>query len=180
MLHNDGGAWTEMDSTFSKGEIRAIWGASETDVFAAVGGHSQIFHYDGESWKPMECDASNQAHYVFGIWGTSGTNVFAVGRDTVGVDQRSVIRHYDGVSWSTMYVGPGASNLNGVWGSSGSDIFVVGGQGTILHYDGANWNPMTHSLGTVTLMVCGEVLVPTFLQYARTAPSHIIMVLVGN
>jgi hypothetical protein len=98
ILHYDGADWVEMDSTVGGAEIRAVWGSAGSDVFISVGFPSRIFHYDGADWKPQECDTSNTADYVFDIWGASGTDVFGVGRDTVGGNQRSVIRHYDGVS----------------------------------------------------------------------------------
>jgi hypothetical protein len=66
------------------------------------------------------------------VWGSSGSDVFAVG------DDGTTILHYDGSSWSSMEkmgTWP-AKYLDAVWGSSGSDVFAVGKNGTILHYDG--------------------------------------------
>ena len=62
------------------------------------------------------------------MWGSSGSDVFAVGED-------GTILHYDGSGWSAMSSGT-TNELYGVWGSSGSDVFAVGDGGTILHYDG--------------------------------------------
>jgi len=60
------------------------------------------------------------------IWGSSATDVFAVGAT-------GEVVHLGATGWSPM-----ASNtnndLNGVWGSSGTDVFVVGAGGTIIHY----------------------------------------------
>ena len=61
-----------------------------------------------------------------GVWGSSGSDVFAVGPD-------GTIRHYNGTSWSPMTSGITQLLLD-VWGSSGSDVFAVGENGTILHY----------------------------------------------
>jgi len=68
------------------------------------------------------------------IWGSSGSDVFVVGGNT--------IRHYDGSTWSDMSSGT-TEWLGGVWGSSGSDVFAVGGSGTILHYNGSTWSTMS-------------------------------------
>jgi hypothetical protein len=98
-------------------------------------------------------------HYtslLHGIWGSSATDVFAVG---VG----GTILHYDGNTWNTI-ASTTTGNLCGVWGSSGSDVFAVGeqeGSGDaifsaddghlsaehyiILHYDGSAWRPMSNS-----------------------------------
>jgi hypothetical protein len=65
---------------------------------------------------------------LYGVWGSSGTDVFAVG--SVGT-----LLHYDGNDWTPMNSGT-TENLFGIWGTSESDIFAVGGNGTILHYGG--------------------------------------------
>ncbi|ETR65748.1 MAG: hypothetical protein OMM_05928 [Candidatus Magnetoglobus multicellularis str. Araruama] len=66
------------------------------------------------------------------MWGSSGSDVFAVGF--------SGIFHYDGNNWTTM--SGTLSQYNGVWGSSGSDVFAVCDYDTISHYDGNNWTTM--------------------------------------
>jgi len=103
------------------------------------------------------------------VWGSSGSNVFAVG------DSGKIIR-YDGNTWTEIQnlaselrgvyvhsetcvfvVGYGGKifryngtqwdtmnsnitdNLRDVWGSSETDVFAVGDSGTILRYDGTGW-----------------------------------------
>ena len=70
----------------------------------------------------------------WGVWGTSGSNVFFVGED-------GRIVHYDGVDLSYM---PNSDlhDLFGIWGSSGSNIFAVGEFGTVINYDGHDWSKM--------------------------------------
>jgi hypothetical protein len=70
----------------------------------------------------------------YGIWGSSGSDVFAVG-------EYGTILHYDGTSWSSMVSGT-TNHLTGVWGSSGNDVFAMGEYGVILHYDGSSWSFM--------------------------------------
>ena len=73
---------------------------------------------EGADWSAM---TSGTTYDLNSIWGSSGTDVFAVG-------DSGIIVHYDGVDWSIM--GSGATyNLNGVWGSSGTDVFTVGDGG---------------------------------------------------
>ena len=78
--------------------------------------------------------AGGTIEHLHGVWGGSGTDVFAVG------DNGTVI-HYDGINWSAM-AGGTTRNLMDVWGSSGTDIFAVGNMGTILNYDGITWSDM--------------------------------------
>ena len=73
--------------------------------------------------------SSGTTSYLWGIWGNSESDVFAVG----GTIDQSTILHYDGTSWSAMSSGT-TSFLKDVWGSSGSDVFAVGKNGTVLHY----------------------------------------------
>ena len=69
-----------------------------------------------------------------GVWGSSNSDVFAVG-------DGGTILHYDGSTWTTMNSGTNYS-LTGVWGSTSSDVFAVGfvfwhigGAGTIVLLD---------------------------------------------
>jgi hypothetical protein len=70
-----------------------------------------------------------------GVWGSNGSDVFAVGSN-------GTILHYDGTAWSPMSNGT-TERLRGVWGSGASDIFAVGDDGTIMHYDGVTWSAMS-------------------------------------
>ncbi len=86
---------------------------------------------DGWGWQnPLP-----QGNKLYGVWGSSATDVFAVGY--VGT-----ILHYNGSAWSAMSSGT-TEYLHGVWGSSAIDVFAVGISGTILHYNGSAWSAMT-------------------------------------
>jgi hypothetical protein len=76
-----------------------------------------------------------QGNGLRGIWGSSSSDVFAVGSE-------GTILHYDGINWSVMASGTN-NQLNDVWGTSPSDVFAVGDKGTILHYNGSEWITMT-------------------------------------
>jgi hypothetical protein len=76
-----------------------------------------------------------QGNDLYGVWGSSGTDVFAVGGS-------GTIMHYDGSAWSAMSSGT-TDLLFSVWGRSATDVFAVGGNGTILHHDGRAWSAMS-------------------------------------
>jgi hypothetical protein len=78
--------------------------------------------------------ASGETNSLEGVWGSSGSDVFAVG-------DNGTILHYDGSTWSPMASGT-TNNLFGVWGSSETNVFAVGSNGTILHYNGSTWSSM--------------------------------------
>ncbi len=65
------------------------------------------------------------------IWGTSATDLFAVGAG-------GVILRYNGSTWQTMTSNT-SNALNGVWGSSGTNILAVGGNRTVMRYNGTSW-----------------------------------------
>lgn len=68
---------------------------------------------------------------LWDIWGSSATNIFAVGDGGV--------YHYDGSGWFAM---PGSTgpNLHAVWGIDRYNVFAAGESGRILKYDGNRWS----------------------------------------
>jgi hypothetical protein len=122
------------DDNASPRRLRAAWGNSIKDFFA-VGDGETILHFDGSQWHRMFSGSIYNS--LTDIWGTSSTDVFAVGS--------SQILHYDGSIWSKIYTDGGS--LSGVWGNSSSDVYAVGSDyqngnsyGIMLHYDGQEWN----------------------------------------
>jgi hypothetical protein len=66
---------------------------------------------------------------IYGIWGPSASEVFAVGED--------MLLRYTGGAWvrdTTPYW-----NLVDVWGTSASDVYAVG-EYTIVHWNGTEWS----------------------------------------
>lgn len=61
--------------------------------------------------------SSGTTSWLNDVWGSSASDVFAVGDTT--------ILHYDGSSWSEISSRT-AMFLCDIWGSSASDIFAVG------------------------------------------------------
>lgn len=103
-----------------------------------------------------------------GIWGTSATNMIAVG------DNGTALRSGDGQNWeatagnaandvfavgqngyTVQCAGTGAwvhqrpssgPYLNATWGTSGSDVYAVGSGGYVLHYNGSTCVPLVDHL----------------------------------
>ncbi|MDM8528045.1 FG-GAP-like repeat-containing protein [Anaerolineales bacterium HSG24] len=87
----------------------------------------------GLTWVSM---SSGTGSNLQGVWGSSNTDVFAVG------DNGKII-HYDGTSWSSMTSLPATYHLNDVWGTANNNVFAVGDYGKIRHYNGSNWSTMS-------------------------------------
>lgn len=78
---------------------------------------------------------------IYDVWGSSSTNVIAVGAF-------GVIRRWNGAFWSAMASGTTQYFL-AVWGSSASDVFAVGNAGEIRHYNGTSWSAMPSASTTL-------------------------------
>jgi hypothetical protein len=108
----------------------------------------------------------------YSVWGTSGTNVFAVGESNTGFS-RAIIARYDGVRWSDMDLPVRDDRiLRDVFGTSPQDVYAVGYfdvsvslrrgassvapsrllvEGVVLHYDGTRWSEIQSAGGSVAL-----------------------------
>lgn len=133
IFHYTGSAWETMESDTGF-TLEAVWGSSESDVFA-VGATGTILHYDGFEWLPM---TSNTTNDLTCVWGSNGSDVFAGGFSTS-------IYHYDGNAdgnWVNPINDGSVQYPADLWGSSGSDVYAVGGSdaGEIDHFDGSTWS----------------------------------------
>lgn len=104
--------------------LRGVWVDSPTAAFAVGEGPTSnsttVLRYNGSSWNLVNTGFTALT-VLFDVWGTSPTNVHAVG---------NWIWRYDGSAWaaqSSQYYG-----LWGVWGSTAADVVAVGQGGTIL------------------------------------------------
>ena len=90
-------------------------------------------------------NALPQGNSLFGVWGASPREVWAVG-------PMGTILSYDGNAWSGVALGPVDGNVPtpegeaytaysfiGVRGSAANDVWVVGNAGRALHFDGSAW-----------------------------------------
>ncbi|MFP2908871.1 hypothetical protein ACLESD_28235 [Pyxidicoccus sp. 3LFB2] len=89
----------------------------------------------GRQWKRVP---SNTCHALFSVWGSSATDVWAVGAG-------GTIIHWDGKAW-TPFSSPTHRDLRAVSGSGPTDVIAVGGKEgdalpTIIHWDGKVWSP---------------------------------------
>jgi hypothetical protein len=87
-----------------------------------VGVQGTILHYDGMVWSTS---AAGKVYTLNDVWGTSATNVYAVGTG-------GTIVHFDGNAWLPQESGTDRT-LNAVAGGDAS-IFAVGENGTVLRH----------------------------------------------
>lgn len=92
----------------------------------------------GSPWQTQTIDA--QARDLYGVWGSSATDVYAVGDNGAAF-------HFDGTSWTSLNIGAGTQTLYSVWGSAADDVYALGinfgaGTSTIYRFDGTGWSPL--------------------------------------
>src|SRR5262249_32731472 len=83
---------------------------------------------------------------IFGVWGLTDDNVFAVGGDVSNPDTAGVIWRFNGMQWSVEDL----SSVNAagipvafkVWGRSANEVYVCGGRGLILRFNGGTWTQL--------------------------------------
>jgi len=144
----DGNTWTEMEHIKKIGAhsfFTQVWADSGLDVFS-VGYRSEgtpeqgfqysyfIYHYDGTDWTEM---LELPGGVLSDVWGSSASDVYAVGILFAENGMNGFILHYDGSNWSNIKDFPG-EDLWAIWGSSGNDIYAVGE--VVVHFDGSEWS----------------------------------------
>ena len=115
------------------GGVAAIGEPGEEDYVPEVPASVTIVRYNSstEEWEEhTSAEVNNQP--LYGVWGTSDSNVYAVG-------EAGTILHYDGGSW-TQRVSDTPQNLLSISGIDENNIGIVGGSEIFLFSgDGVNW-----------------------------------------
>lgn len=142
VLHFDGTTW-ERRETAHKGHL--WWVHSFADGTALFGGaRGSILSWDGSQFvRHVTPGLARQT--VFGVWGTSSNDAWAVGSETSG--RRGFMWHFDGATWTDVPLPDDVPLRNGekpglfkVWGTAADDVWSIGGDGTVLHRDGNAWS----------------------------------------
>jgi len=138
----DGSTWRTLAS--GDGEhLQAAWTSPQGDIFivGSRGGIARLRNGRLE-WIGISGDSSNYRS----VWGTSSSNVWAVG-------EYGRIVHFDGTTWSQVrdLMGGSAETLQTIAGSSAVDIWVIGDKGGLFHYDGSRFTPATSNPGISAL-----------------------------
>jgi hypothetical protein len=124
----------------------------------------EILRHDGSGWGGSGWAvslASDPTVHFAGVWGRSGSDVFAVGSQSCTTDAgytttcASIALRYDGATWTAMNTSLTKQPLVAVWGSPGAWVFAVGAGGTILRYDGGTWKAMSSGTSEYLLGVWG-------------------------
>jgi hypothetical protein len=125
----DGQTWDLVGGTAGLVEGNALWASSARDIWVISGNADGFYRWDGSRWSQAAAPVTG----LIEIWGSSASDVFAVGR--------SGVVHFDGQGWSVQPV-PGSGRLQAIWGVGPDAVYAAGEGGTLLRYDGERWTAM--------------------------------------
>jgi len=127
------GQYSQSTNVGTGSYLNTIWGSDDNNVYAGSE-LGRLPHFDGTGWRVQNVDAGGGYSYVYGIWGSSASDIFLVGAN-------GFITNYNGKVFSnvgkiTYY------DLQAVWGTGHDNVYAAGGdagQAVIIHYDGVSW-----------------------------------------
>jgi hypothetical protein len=161
----------DLPDGWRSGYLNGVWGSSASDVYAVGYGKNNanaflplLYHNNGSGWSPeaLGLPAGWRAGYLYGVWGSGASDVYAVGTGNITLSTNlPLLYHNNGSGWSEasppLPSGWSSAYLQDVWGSSASDVYAVGyassGSTTIpliYHNNGSGWDPSTFSLPSGT------------------------------
>jgi hypothetical protein len=138
VLRFDGAIWVQLRSGLDAG---ALWWVHEVapDEIWMCGEQRLILRYWPSTGEFARVDPPAGADTLFGIWGLSRDDVWAVG----GTQTRGLVLRYDGTQWAevdtSIINAAGLPPLFKVWGLSASEVWIVGLGGVLIHFDGLNF-----------------------------------------
>lgn len=134
VVHYDGTAWTRLQ-TGVRGNLWWVHGFADGPVFMGGDGGT-VVRYDGGTFTKLTTPGTDT---VFGIWGDSPTDVWAVGGAVGGSGGAFAWR----LSGDTFALAPGfpagladSAALWKMYGRSANDAWIVGTNGKTLRWDG--------------------------------------------
>ncbi len=139
-LHFDGSSWKALEVA-SDGDLWWVWrGPDQVAWFAGKGG--RVIRYDLADDSSV-AEVLDPAVTLFGIWGTSEDDLWAVGGNISLSANGAALFHREEGAWTEVELPAGAASkfaMYKVWGSSATDVWICGIGGAIAHFDGDGWS----------------------------------------
>ncbi len=88
------------------------------------------------TWTIDELNPGNETLYLMRIWGSSPSDVWAVGRSSWTATS---LWHYNGIQWRCDSIPRNIPNPTGLFGINGNEVWLGNGNSTIWKYDGTQW-----------------------------------------
>ena len=150
LWHFDGNSWSPVELPVITYDVNGIYGFSSNDVWV-VGETatevSLILHYDGTNWKDY---SSNSGKELKCIWGSTSTDVWAAGTNT--------LFHFNGTTWKKydFFIPPQGVQVLSMSGLSSNEVYMVGGRNDavdpidtsfyyLYNFNGSQWSVVDSS-----------------------------------
>lgn len=133
VLRFDGTAWSKLDTGLLNVDLWQVFGFPNGDVFLG-GSNGTILRYRAGVFEKLPTPATD---IVFGLWGSSPDDVWAVGGQTTG---KPFVWRFQGTGFEPVSGVPAELTTGAVWkvtGRAANDVWMSGSQGFVLHWDGA-------------------------------------------
>ncbi len=132
VFHYDGVTWSKLDTGQVNVDLWQVFGFADGTVFMA-GSNGTILRYRNGAFEKLSTPATDT---VFGLWGSSPDDVWAVGGQTAG---RGFAWRFQGTSFEPVAGLPAELAMGTVWkvtGRAADDVWMSCARGLVLHWDG--------------------------------------------
>ncbi|HEY0255209.1 MAG TPA: hypothetical protein VGC41_26960 [Kofleriaceae bacterium] len=151
--HFDGTSWTALNTGVQGVDLWWVFGFANGPVFMS-GSDGTILEYQNGTFTKLPTPGNL---IVFGLWGASPTDMWAVGGQASG---GGFAWHYDGTTWTpNTQVPPAISGQGTIWkvgGRASNDIWMGCTGGTMLHWDGTTLSSENLGVDGSLLSVAGS------------------------
>lgn len=145
VLHFDGSAWERIETGQTEGDLWWVFGFDGGPVFMGGAG-GVILRYEAGAFTLMDTPGNGT---VFGIWGASPDDVWAVGGQA---DKEGFAWRRNGDAWEPEPRLPAADVTDAaiwkIYGRSASDAVLVGSSGLAYTWDGSALSPTSTGVGS--------------------------------
>jgi hypothetical protein len=153
--HYDGTAWTKLDTGQRNVDLWWVTGFAGGPVFMS-GSNGTILRYQNGAFEKLTTPGSS---IVFGMWGASATDLWAVG-GMLGGGGGGFAWRYNGSTWTVFPGVPADLTSQGTcWkvnGRNAGDLWISATNGTTLHWNGATLERMDVPVEASLLSVAGN------------------------
>lgn len=132
VFHFDGTAWTKRDTGQVNVDLWQVFGFADGTVFLG-GSNGTILRYRNGTFEKLTTPGNDT---IFGLWGSSSDDVWAVGGQTAG---KGFVWRYRGTAFEALSGLPAELDMATVWkvtGRAANDVWMSCARGLILHWDG--------------------------------------------
>ncbi|HTM43789.1 MAG TPA: hypothetical protein VL137_02480 [Polyangiaceae bacterium] len=148
VIHYNGRKWSRVQTGQASGSLWWVFGFANGPIYMGGAG-GMILRYEGGDFTLMTTPG---VETVYGLWGSSATDMWAVGGNDGGNDGGFAWRLQSDDTWAAAPSVPTDVTTNAaiwkIYGTAADDAWLVGSNGVSLHWDGAALSPGDTGVGS--------------------------------